>query len=437
MGNDTQNVRVKNNPIPESVYETLPPFLKEIVEGFTGRERDVVLVSTVVAISSCLPNVQGQYDRDFVYANLFAVITAPAASGKGVMNKARILITPIHRRYLELTRQAQKEWKEKEKEGAEIGPFPERKIKFLPANTSTAEMYSLIACSPEGVLIMESEADTLGNMLSNDWSNFSDVLRKAFHHEALSISRKMDRLFLEIEEPKLSILISGTPDQLINLVKSKENGLFSRFIVYTFDDITDFKDVFDEGAFDVNAAFNKAAEEFFSLHDRLLKIQEKIIFRLSQEQRFKFRTMFQDRQQLIIASHPHGFLASLKRYGVICFRIAMILSVLRNIRTVNVSTNLLCSDEDFEIATILTKIFLDHSLIVYNNYDEGILSEIEEEILFGLNEKFSRKEAVALAKSKGVPQRTMDEKLKKWVKMKLIFHVAHGEYRRNPANISH
>ena len=101
-----------------------------------------------------------------------------------------------------------------------------------------------LGSSEHGLLIMESEADTLSNMLNNDWSNYSDVLRKAFHHEPISISRKIEKIFEEINQPKLSMVISGTPNQLQPLIKSKDNGLFSRFIVYSFDEIAEFKNVF-------------------------------------------------------------------------------------------------------------------------------------------------------------------------------------------------
>ena len=84
--------------------------------------------------------------------------------------------------------------------------------------------------SKDGVLIHESEADTLSKMFSQEWGDFSDVLRKAFHGERLSLSRDSDDEFMEIESPKLSVVLSGTRNQITPLLKSRENGLFSRFI---------------------------------------------------------------------------------------------------------------------------------------------------------------------------------------------------------------
>ena len=65
--------------------------------------------------------------------------------------------------------------------------FQALKLKYSLQMLSTAEMYSFLGSSEHGLLIMESEADTLSNMLNNDWNNYSDVLRKAFHHEPISI----------------------------------------------------------------------------------------------------------------------------------------------------------------------------------------------------------------------------------------------------------
>src|SRR5690554_8197994 len=50
----------------------------------------------------------------------------------------------------------------------------------------------------------------------------------------MSISRKTDNLFFEIENPQLSVVLTGTPNQIVNIIHSAEDGLFSRFLFYTF-----------------------------------------------------------------------------------------------------------------------------------------------------------------------------------------------------------
>ncbi len=224
---------MKNKLIENEIYNNLPVILKELTKDFSGREKDIVLLSSLGVLSNCLPNIQGYYDGDTIYPQLYVLIVAPPASGKGVMNYSRILIEKIHQKVLTesktkklLCENSKKKDKEKKNEIC-----PSINVKVVPANISTSELYSFLSNSKYGLLIMETEADTLSNMMKNDWSNYSDVLRKCFHHEPLSIARKVEDLYEEIAEPKLAMVISGTPGQLKPFLKSRENGLFSRFIM--------------------------------------------------------------------------------------------------------------------------------------------------------------------------------------------------------------
>ena len=82
--------------IRSQIYSKLPKELQLLTEDFKGREKDIVLLSTLGVLSNCLPNIWGYYDGDVVYPQLYIMIIAPAASGKGVMNYSRVLIEPIH-----------------------------------------------------------------------------------------------------------------------------------------------------------------------------------------------------------------------------------------------------------------------------------------------------------------------------------------------------
>ena len=266
--------------IEKEVYDNLPEGLKSLTEPFEGREKDIVLVSSLGVLSNCLPNIKGFYAGNDVFSNLFVLIVAPPASGKGVMNYSRILIEKIHNKILEDSKTeyilCESEKKNNKEHKNEV--CPNIKIKILPANTSSAEMYSFMGSSEHGLLIMESEADTLSNMLNNDWSNYSDVLRKAFHHEPISISRKTEKIFEEINQPKLSMVISGTPNQLQPLIKSKDNGLFSRFIVYNFDEIAEFKNVFETKSRDNKKPFENLSNDIFKMYGELTALKSQIDF---------------------------------------------------------------------------------------------------------------------------------------------------------------
>jgi hypothetical protein len=283
---------MKNRLIEEIIYNNLPEDLKSLTQNFEDRERDVVLLSSLGVLSNCLPNIKGNYDGDSVYPNLYILIIAPPASGKGVMNYSRILIDKIHSKIYKDSKAVKQscELSKKKNDGAKNSQksndkCPDIQVKIVPANISTSELYTFLGSSKHGLLIMESEADTLSNMLKNDWSNYSDVLRKCFHHEPISIARKIEGLYEEVKEPKLSMVISGTPGQLKPFLMSRENGLFSRFMFYTFDELSNFKDVFAEKTLDNKLYFQEVSERVFNLYSRLNEVSNELEFKYSDRQK--------------------------------------------------------------------------------------------------------------------------------------------------------
>ncbi len=423
--------------IEKSIYNRLPKELKSLTENFEGREKDIVLTSTIGVLSNCLPNVYGYYSGDKIYPHLFVIIIAPPASGKGTMNYARLLIQDIHNKIISDSKKEHtdcQERKKKKKKDSEDEPCSPIRIKILPANTSTAEMYSYLGSSKYGLLIMESEADTMGQMLNNDWSNYSDVLRKVFHHEPISISRKMEKVFEDIPEPKLAMVISGTPDQLKPIIQSKQNGLYSRFIIYSFDEISKFKDVFAPKNKESKDVFRIIGKDIFDLYGHLAKLKEPLEFLLTLKQREKFLKRIEPIHS-DITKNTEDFTPNLYRHGLIMFRIAMIFTVIRNRENIiNGQYSLVCSNEDFITAFYLTKTLLRHSLYVFKTLDNGFLSIQDENILddLGNNElkEFGRKGAILVGQKYGVPERTIDDKLSKWQKRKIIRKVRKGVYKK-------
>ena len=415
--------------IYEGVYNRLPKELQNLTQNFEGRERDIVLISSLVVLSNCFPNIYGIYDGDRVYPQLYGVIVAPAASGKGVMNYSRIIIEKIHKKIFQ---ESLIEFRENQKSSRKSGNFEstEMRVKILPANISTSEMYSYLGSSNHGLIIIESEADTMSNMLKNDWSNYSDVLRKAFHHEPVSISRKMDKVFENIDEPKLAMLVSGTPDQLQPLIKSKENGLFSRFIVYNFDEISPFKNVFDRNKRNDKAAFENFGEVIYNTYERLAEMESLIEFSFTENQESKFIELIKPIRNDIIENHAEGFISNVHRHGLIFYRLAMILAIIRNLDNIHVNRNLVCSNVDFMLAYHLMTTLLRHSQFTYNTIDNGDLSIQDEELLDKMNDVFSREKLIKEGEKMNIPIRTIDDKISQWKRKRIIKKIDRSSYKK-------
>jgi len=415
--------------IEKHIYNRLPEDLIRLTKHFESREKDIVLLSSLGVLSNCLPNIYGIYDGDTLYPHLYLMVIAPAASGKGVMNYSRLLIEPIHDKIFNDSRNKYLECeKNSKKKGSE--ECPNVKVKILPANISSAEMHSFLDSSEHGLLIIESEADTMSNMLKNDWSNYSDVLRKAFQHEPVSISRKTEKVFVDIKEPKLAMVISGTPDQLKPLIKSRENGLFSRFMIYNFDEVTDFKDVFAEKTRNNKTVFEEIGQDVFNFYGILAKLKKPIEFCFTDQQKEKFLKIIRPIRTDIVNNHSQAFISNLHRHGLILFRIAMILTVLRNKGNLGNDEKLYCSDSDFLVASQLMKTLLRHCQFTFNSIETGDLSIQDEKILEDLKSTFTRQEAIDMGAKYDIPTRTIDDKLAQWKKRKHIFKHSRGKYKQ-------
>jgi hypothetical protein len=233
-----------NTPqIPSDVYNELPEILKESASMFQDAiEKDVFLIGAISVISSCLPNVEGIYFDEPHSAHLYSFITAPAGSGKGKLKWAKYFGLKIHKAMVAQSLRAKEEYERElenynnlnknQRQGAERPREPKRKMFYIPANSSSSAFIQALSDNDFKGIIFETEADTLAGTLKQEWGNFSDILRKAFHHESTNMFRRKDNEHIEIEDPHLAIALSGTPKQVHNMMPDVENGLFSRFLYY-------------------------------------------------------------------------------------------------------------------------------------------------------------------------------------------------------------
>jgi hypothetical protein len=430
---------LQNTPtIPVSVYEKLPELLKSGAMVFSDlREKDVFLTSSLSILSGCLPNTKGVYDNQTVFPNLFSFVIAPAASGKGSMKFSKALADKYHDEVLNRSKEVHKDYTREmndhklrqrmKKRGESSDEPPEEpvfKVVFIPANSSYSKMIYHLEQNGEEGIICETEADTMGNVLKQDWGSYSDMLRKAFHHEHISSSKKNNNEYIQVKEPRLSVTLSGTPSQVTSLIESAEDGLFSRFLFYVYKVPQQWRDV-SPSANKVNLT-----DHFANLSDRVYKMVEFLNsypteFDLSQDQWDALNyacTCWLSDVSLFVGDNAGSVV---KRLGLIWFRIAMILSVLDKFNSNDKSVKIICSYDNFESALNLTKIYLHHSLLMFQNLpshsEHSEFRSYDNKMKFyeALPETFKRSDAVELGKSFGMESRTVDYFLKKALGTKL------------------
>ncbi|MBC6991944.1 DUF3987 domain-containing protein [Hymenobacter sp. BT491] len=340
--------RQKENPPPPTfaaaVYDALPNFLQRACYPFEGHEKAVMLLGTLAVLSGCFPAVGGTYNKRRFGLNLFTFIIAPAASGKGTLAWARRLAWPHHKALTDASRAARLDYeaelaayKTAGKAKASLTPPPAApppyKLLYLPGNTTAAALQTALAENDGRGIMCETEADTLTGALGADFGNFSDVLRKAFQHEPISLLRKTDRQHLDLARPALSIALTGTPGQLPRLMPSAEDGLVSRFLFYVFEQTPTWQDVSPSAGPPLDPYFDRLAEELTRMIAAVPEADEagtypvEITLAAPDWQRLNTAGAAGLDEALALAGGAGG--SSAYRLGLVAWRIAGLLTLLR------------------------------------------------------------------------------------------------------------
>ena len=337
----------------QDIKDTLPSLLAQIVSRANSPEdADLLLLGSLTVFSACLPNVFGNYGGREVFPNLFLFVTAQASAGKGRLTLCRHLVQPIHESLKQLYAAEMEEYKRLQNEYAldkknnEPPQEPPLKTLLIPANSSATSVYQVLNDNQGVGLMFETEGDTLANTFKSDYGNFSDGFRKAFHHEMISYTRRKDREFVELAKPRLSALLSGTPRQILSLIPDAENGLFSRFIFYYMNVRLEWLNVFADNEETLDQYFEHLGKQFYELY-RILQASQPIRFALSAQQQEQFNSFFAQVQKEYSNLFGLDIVASVRRLGLITFRIAMILTSLRIIDGGQISNLIVCDDSDF------------------------------------------------------------------------------------------
>lgn len=428
--------------IPDSVYDHLPDFLKQIVRvSSSPNEKDLLLLGSLVTLSSCMTRIYGIYHNKKVYSNLYLFVIAHASAGKGILIHCKQLVYPIHKHLREESKQLKEDYEKdlnqynaskKKNPDAEKPEKPPVKLLFIPANSSATGAFQLLNDNDGVGIIFESEGDTLANTFKTDYGNYSDGFRKSFHHENISYFRRTDNEHVEIEHPRLSALLSGTPNQVTNLISDAENGLFSRFMFYYLDIQPVWIDVFerysDTGLDDYFAGLG---EKFYEFYHQLTGGSE-IEFMLTADQKKQFNSVFSKWQSHYQHLLGIDYLATVRRLGLITFRTAMIFSTLRLIETGELPNQIICEEVDFKNAIAITEVLIKHAGRIFSELPEPVKpikrKNLREKFYDMLPAQFSRQEYVTIASKLNIPDKTAQGYIAKFCKSGLLHHEKQDLY---------
>lgn len=428
-------ISVQSELIPDDIYDALPEVLKVACSKFEGRERDVFFVAAITVLSGYFNNIRGIYDGKEVYPNLYAFVVANAASGKSAAKYAKALCRPYHDMHVEKTKGLMTAYiidksnyeKAKRKKGAEdlVEPKkPNQEVFFYPGNSSEASLIGLIADNDGKGCVFETEADTISGSNSKEWGGFSHVLRNNYHHEDITRSRKTDEEFTEIISPRFSFLTTGTPEQVKRLIPSAEDGLYSRFLFYSYSIQYEWRSTFTESLSEsVDEFMNAIGKEFCSTYSN----KENRLFNITKEQGERLDKAFSSKLDQLNLKEEENAISVLFRHALMVYRISMVLSALDSN-----DDEIVCSDNNFEIALrLISEVFLDNSYKMLDKMSTKPIKTSNIELVYSfLPDNFTRKQGVEVCTKTGVKERSADYILSKMVEKGLIRKVSHGNYAK-------
>ena len=416
-------------PTSEIPAGQLPPFLERAISiASTPEQKDMLLLSTLSAVSYALPHVRFLYGdpmRDY-FVNLMVAVIAPAASGKGVLSYSEKLLEPIDTYLRSRGKQA-----------------------ILSADASSRAFFDVLEDNGNTGFILETEIDELANTWRQKNNNYSTLLRKSFEHETLRVSRMAGpkgTMNKEIRQPHISMIISGTPKQLAPLMGTGENGLASRFMAYIIKRAPEFNmNVYvsdeREAAHSDNPVFEQLAQELFERWRYLSGLTRNIYWKLTPEQWQQLGEFLEAHHALrdLFSYAPEAYAAMVKRFSVSIQRIGAILAALRLDPEAPAPDKMYCCDEDFKTLVTLADTLIYHSAAMVNMLNEPQSPTPSEPThrntkasgLFDLlPDVFTSADAVALAPELNVLERTIRGRLTEAVQNKTIKRIGKGKYRK-------
>ena len=438
--------------LPDEVYDKLPAFLKGSSQKFeTRRDKDIYLIAALGVISNCFPLVKGCYDESYVSMNLFMFLIAPPSSGKNKMKWARKLGKAFKEYLKEKYQQELGEYEEQLKlyettKGEDKGSKPIKPIEqnfYLSANISTSALITSMCHNGFHGLIFETEAISLTNMLKNDWANYADILLKAFHQEPITKQRVNKDENVEIENPFLSMVLSGTPDQIPLLLSSIESGFFSRLLIYDFPQTLAIKNVFARRDVSFDNYFDGMSKLLFSYAKPFFQKTEddfsnQVVFEFTLAQQAMFQEWLGQKMVQLNDMYGADIIPSVKRLGFCFFKISMLFSTLRFIENKvnngdgNIGKEIICEDIDYSNAEIIINTLLFHTVKVFRQIKKFKRNKstvsLKDSYYTQLPDEFNRTVWLEVAALLGINGKTAEGYIAGYVQSGALLKPKHNHY---------
>ena len=399
----------------------LPPFMQSVLSlASSPAEKDMLLLASLTACGAVMPNLYCRYGiaAKRYYPNLQLFIVGSAACGKGIANLALEFVKPIH----------------------------EKTPLIIPGDATYPAFYQTLARQHGRGYIHESEGSVITDIWRSSTANYNTALRKAAEHEP--ISRARCREASVIENPQLSMVLTGTFSQYRALVPSVENGYFSRLLTLIVNDVQPFSEQYVRPVENAQELIKSCSEQLYYLYQSLFAAKPRE-FRLTKEQSDRLGLHLKTAYPMLIRLLGEDFHSVILRMAIQIERIAMILTVLRQAYghsevvftppfREGTGVGFYCSDLDYQTAELIGNKLLLHMAQAYQlikgteKVEQPQVKPLDQKqiLLSLLPDEFESKTLVAEAQSQGISPRTAARWNDEWQQSGLVQKIRYGVYKK-------
>ena len=340
--------------------------------------------------------------------------------------------------------------KGKKDSGMTMPAEPPMRMLVIPANSSASSFLKILGDNDGIGLLFESEGDTLSQTLKSDYGNYSDVLRKAFHHELVSLSRRKDREYCEVANPRVSVALAGTPEQVRRLIPDAENGLMSRFCFYIIRFKRGIRNVFatSDISQSKNAKFKLLGDKFCHLHEEFVR-QGNYSFSLPSDLQEHFIEYLSRVNEECCDEVDNKIQGVVRRMGLIAYRIMMVLTAVRHLENEHRNSSshdkteqLVCHEYDYSTVMNICETLLYHAVFIYQNLsgnqskrfytvsqETGIYAR-RNTLYNMLPDTFTKKDYDAAVLALGENGSTANKWIEAFIKDGKLCRIEQGKYRK-------
>lgn len=450
-------------PIKDCLALYAKPKKKALMAQYV-RLQDMALLTIISVLSGALPNYRFFYRGSKYFSCLMTIVVAIAGAGKSIMEPIFELISTIHQEFRDKYKTQMQTYQEQQRKmktmsKSELKGFleevmekPAQQFYRIPADATYAAFMKALSVMDGMGEILETEIDCMLNAFKSELGDYSVFIRKNFKHESHNYTRKTDNEYVEIMNPRFTIVLSGTLSQMVKFVSEVLSGMFSRFNIYWNKTKPEWVDetYYDDEPMDEKMFYHEMGVNVARLYHVLERRTSGVRFKLTKGQLKKFNNNFGKLHLNYTSLDGDDMSASIFRLGVVFHRIAMVLSISR-LLYMNESEmeealkeDVVCKDVDFDNAMTIVLCLMEHAS-AYFEHITGMDDDVKEDLSFdgynlGNNRlaevvkdlpnncRITRQQIIDVFVAHDIPTSTASKNIRKLCKIYILEKVEHGVY---------